>query len=70
MSLKCYLDDTKRRDEYVSFRKDLEIVFDKQDVDRGLRYFLACPDETYEKQRPFQLAIESCYCAAFHRKNR
>jgi hypothetical protein len=69
MSLKCTC-QAQRKEDYFSYMKDLEVVFDKRDVERGLLYYLACPDDTIEIQRPFQLAIESCYHAAFQRKNR
>jgi len=58
-----------RKVTYDSYKEKLEVVFDKQDVERGEHYFIACPDDTYDEQRPFALAIESCYCAAFYRKN-
>ncbi len=47
---------------------DLEIVFEKQDVDKGLIYYLACPDDSYENYRPFDIALQSCFSAAFRRK--
>ncbi len=59
---------SSRKEIYNQYRNDLEIVFDKNDVEKGLHYFLTYPNNEYEKRAPFILAIESCFGAALYRK--